>query len=67
MSAMLGIISYLEANEFVNFGKTDVLVCDGHHRNVCIKDDGRCCQDIHFLSILKVSGEGEKRYRGYCY
>ncbi len=54
----INYIGYLEANELLT-GKTDVLVCDGFTGNVTLKTMEGVVR--MFLSLLKSSGEGQKK------
>ncbi|QWU34631.1 phosphate acyltransferase PlsX [Serratia ureilytica] len=54
----INYIGYLEGNELLT-GKTDVLVCDGFVGNVTLKTMEGVVRV--FLSLLKSSGDGNKR------
>ncbi|KGD85032.1 phosphate:acyl-[acyl carrier protein] acyltransferase [Pantoea sp. PNA 14-12] len=54
----INYIGYLEGNDLLT-GKTDVLVCDGFAGNITLKTMEGVVR--MFLSLLKSSGEGEKR------
>lgn len=57
-SRQMNYIGYLEGNDLLS-GKTDVLVCDGFAGNITLKTMEGVVR--MFLSLLKSTGEGQKR------